>query len=45
MSVGDRPDKGFWISYHQLIVGAGLGTKVSYSPISEQQNPPFLTDE
>ncbi|EDX70730.1 hypothetical protein MC7420_8158 [Coleofasciculus chthonoplastes PCC 7420] len=24
-------------------VGAGLGTKVSYSPISEQQNPPCLT--
>ncbi|WP_446355166.1 hypothetical protein [Coleofasciculus sp. G2-EDA-02] len=25
-------------------VGAGLGTKFSYSPINEQQNPPFLTD-
>ncbi|MEQ8963786.1 MAG: glycine zipper family protein [Coleofasciculus sp. C2-GNP5-27] len=26
------------------IVGAGLGNKVSYLPIMEQQNPPYLTD-
>ncbi|MEQ8969601.1 MAG: hypothetical protein RIE73_04300 [Coleofasciculus sp. C1-SOL-03] len=25
-------------------VGAGLGTKFIYSPITEQQNPPFPTD-
>ncbi|EDX78555.1 hypothetical protein MC7420_7208 [Coleofasciculus chthonoplastes PCC 7420] len=26
------------------IVGAGLGNKFRYSPITEQQNPPYLTD-
>ncbi|MEQ8995161.1 MAG: hypothetical protein RID53_01505 [Coleofasciculus sp. B1-GNL1-01] len=29
---------------NQSIVGAGLGTKLTYSPITEQQNPPFPTD-
>ncbi|MEQ8539848.1 MAG: glycine zipper family protein [Coleofasciculus sp. D1-CHI-01] len=27
-----------------IIVGAGLGNKFRYSPITEQQNPPYLTD-
>ncbi|MEQ8382022.1 MAG: hypothetical protein RH949_06595 [Coleofasciculus sp. A1-SPW-01] len=25
-------------------VGAGLGTNASFLPITEQQNPPYLTD-
>ncbi|MEQ9623777.1 hypothetical protein [Coleofasciculus chthonoplastes] len=25
-------------------VGAGLGTQFTYSPITEQRNPPFPTD-
>ncbi|MFP4124645.1 hypothetical protein [Coleofasciculus sp.] len=28
-----------------IIVGAGLGIIVSYSPITVEQNPPFLTDK
>jgi len=30
---------------NKSIVGAGLGTKFSYLPINEQQNPPFPTDK
>ncbi|MEQ9670721.1 hypothetical protein [Coleofasciculus sp. G2-EDA-02] len=31
-----------WQAYSKSIVGAGLGTKVSYSEINEPQNPPYL---